>query len=136
VEWQASAIGNGNNMGDQDDLPFDVCKEVQQRILDQLDMVIEEIIKLMLEVEKKATNSREKWNRGGPVEVGKQKQQKQGRGEDGQLQREVWDLGGFQQLSRGAHEQDLMIFPVVEYDAGASFHLIMHQHSVTSTCIQ
>jgi hypothetical protein len=50
--------------------------------------------------------------------VGKKK--KQGKGVDGQLQEKVWDPGGSQQQSRGSHEQELMIFPAVEYDAGAS----------------
>jgi hypothetical protein len=37
--------------------------------------------------------------------------------------RESLGSRGFQQWSRGSHEQKLMIFPAVEYDAGESLHL-------------
>jgi hypothetical protein len=49
----------------------------------------------------------------------KQQQQQRSSGEDGQLQRIVWDPRGFQQ-SLEAHEQELMIFADEKYDAGAS----------------
>jgi hypothetical protein len=47
-------------------------------------------------------------------------QQQRSSGADGQLQRTVWDPGGFQQRCWEAHEQELMIFAAEEYDAGAS----------------
>jgi hypothetical protein len=51
VEWQASAIGEEDSMGDQVDLPFDQHEEMQQSSLhergsqptEQLEEVIEEI---------------------------------------------------------------------------------------------
>jgi hypothetical protein len=55
------------------------------------------------------------------VVVGKYQQQQQSRGASGQLHKEVWDPGGFQQQSRGAHEKEIRIFPTMEYDSGASF---------------
>jgi hypothetical protein len=63
----------------------------------------------------------EKLNRGEPArEAGQQQQQQQSRGADEQLQRTVWDLGGFQHWRRGTHDHEIMIFPAEEYDAGAS----------------
>jgi hypothetical protein len=57
----------------------------------------------------------------------KKKQQQQQlhilRGARGQLQKRVWDPGGFQHWVRGAHEQELMFFLAGEYDARASLHL-------------
>jgi hypothetical protein len=86
--------------------------------VDQLDKEIEDIKRLMLEATQEVVN-REGWNRRVPAgAVGQQSQQ--GRGASGQLQFQVWDPGGSQQHSRGSHEQELMIFPVLEYDAGAS----------------
>jgi hypothetical protein len=59
--------------------------------------VIEEIRELMLKSAKEVV-SRRKLNRGEPARVaGKQQQQQQRRGAGGQLQRRVWDPGGFQQ---------------------------------------
>jgi hypothetical protein len=42
---------------------------------------------------------------------------------DEQLQRMIWDPGGFPQLRWEAHEQELMNFAAEEYDAGASLHI-------------
>jgi hypothetical protein len=53
--------------------------------------------------------SEEKLSRRKPTIAAGKKQQQQSSGADGQLQRTVWDLGGFQQ-SREAHEQELMNF--------------------------
>jgi hypothetical protein len=50
------------------------------------------------------------------------KQQQQEDGADGKLQRLIWDPGGFPTATGEAHEQELMIFAAVEYDAGASLH--------------
>jgi hypothetical protein len=44
-------------------------------------------------------------------------------GADEQLQRMIWDPGGFQHLRWEAHEQELMNFAAEEYDAGASLHV-------------
>jgi hypothetical protein len=54
VEWQVKAIGDENNVGDQDDLPFDVYEEKEKmqqwsklhekrHPMDQLDEEIEQI---------------------------------------------------------------------------------------------
>jgi hypothetical protein len=92
-------------------------KEKSQPV-DQLDKEIEDIKRLMLEEAQEAINI-EGWNIRGLVgATGKQRQQ--GRGASGQLQFQVWDPGGSQQHNRGSHEKELMIFPAVEYDAGAS----------------
>jgi hypothetical protein len=57
-------------------------------------------------------------------EAGKnQQQQHHIKGAGGQLQRRVWDPEGFQKRSRGSHEQEIMIFPTMEYDAEESLHL-------------
>jgi hypothetical protein len=108
---------------------------VQQRRLhkenqpiEQLDRVIEEIRELMLRSAQEAVN-KGKLNRGEPaITTGKKKKKKKNnnnnKGARGQLQGEVWDPGGFQQQNIWrAHEKELMIFPAVEYDAGASLHL-------------
>jgi hypothetical protein len=58
-------------------------------------------------------SSEEKLSRREPtIAAGKQQMQQQQRsdGADGQLQRTVWDPGGFQQQCWEAHEQELMIF--------------------------
>jgi hypothetical protein len=102
---------------DEKEMQQNEMKEKSQPV-DQLDKEIEEIKRLMLEATQGATN-REVWDKRKPAgAAGKKKQQ--GKGEDGQLQEKVWDPGGSQQQSRGSHEQELMIFPAVEYDAGAS----------------
>jgi len=65
-----------------------------------------------------------KLGRGKPrLEEGKKKKQHSWRGARGKLQKIVWDPGGLQHGRRGAHEKELMNFPAVEYDAGASLHL-------------
>lgn len=53
------------------------------------------------------------------------------RGAKRQLQEKVWDPGGFQPRWKD-HEQELMIFPDVEYDAGASLQLSTCQ--LINTC--
>jgi hypothetical protein len=125
-------------MGDQDDLPFDQQKKVQQRRLhkesqpvDKLDRVIEEIRRLMLRSAQEVV-SKEKLDRKEPArETGEmQEQQRNERGAERQLQEKVWDPGGFQQ-SWEAHEQELMIFIAMEYDAGASLHLITCANRLT-----
>jgi hypothetical protein len=66
--------------------------------------VIEEIRKLMVRLATKSL-SKGKLKRGEPgITTGKQHQQHQSKGEDGQLQEKVWDPGGSQQHSRGSHE--------------------------------
>jgi hypothetical protein len=115
VGWQAKATRDGENrMGDRIDLP--ICREeVQPRRLhkenqqlEQLDEEVEEIRKMMLrsaaESVSKGMNRREP-----AIVAGKMQQQRSG-GADGQLQRTVWDPGGFQQQSWEAHEQELMNF--------------------------
>jgi hypothetical protein len=89
--------------------------------LDQLDEVIEGIRRLMLRSAAE-TASEEELSRGEPtIAAGQQMQQQQrSSGADGQLQRTVWDPGGFQQWCWEAHEKELMIFAAEEYDAGAS----------------
>jgi hypothetical protein len=97
--------------------------------LEQLDRVIEEIRKLMLRsaeaVNKEELNRREPAIAAGKKQKRKKKQQQQHswRGARGQLQKRIWDPGGFQHWRRGAHEQELMFFLAGEYDAGASLHL-------------
>jgi hypothetical protein len=71
--------------------------------LEWLDRVIEEIRSLILRSSHE-TISKGKLNRREPARATRQQQQKQqGSGADGQLQKIVWDLGGFQQ-SWEAHE--------------------------------
>jgi hypothetical protein len=79
--------------------------------------------------------SKGKLNRGEPIiAVGKKKknmqkpqqqqqQQHSWREARGEIQGKIWDPGGFQHRRRGSHELELMIFPAVEYDVGASLHL-------------
>jgi hypothetical protein len=85
-----------------------------------LDEIIEEIRRLMIRSTKVVNKG--KLSRGEPAIVAGQqkKQQQRSRGADGQLQRTVWDPSGFQQQSREAHEQELMIFVAEDYDVGAS----------------
>jgi hypothetical protein len=132
IEWPASATKEENNMGDQDDLPID-REEVQQGSLhegsqpvNKLDREIEDIRRLMVRLEVERID-KEKLRRGEPSIVARKKkkqqhQQQQSKGARGQLQGKFLDPGGFQNRDRGAHEQELMIFPTVEYDAGASLH--------------
>jgi hypothetical protein len=105
-------------MGDHDDLPIGKVEVQHRRLhkkrqpLEQLDGVIEEIKKLMLRSAEAVI--RWKLNRGEPaIAIGKKKnvqtqqQQQQQRhswrGAGGQLQKKVWDLGGFKRWRRGAH---------------------------------
>jgi hypothetical protein len=53
----------------------------------------------------------------------KQKQQHSWRGARGQLQKRIWDPGGFQHWRRRTHEREIMFFLAWEYDAGALLHL-------------
>jgi hypothetical protein len=77
------------------------------------------------------TTSEEKLSRRKEATTTTQKQQQQqGDGADEQLQRFVWDPGGFQQLRWEAHEQELMNFAAEEYDAGASLHVSQPTTSV------
>jgi hypothetical protein len=127
--------GSKDNMGDQVDPPTNK-EELQPRRLhkksqplEQLDRVIEEIRKLMLRSAQEAVNKEgdeQKRACHSSREEKKKKteqQQHSWRGARGQLQKRVWDPGGFQHWRRGAHEQELMFFLAVEYDAGASLHL-------------
>jgi hypothetical protein len=116
-------------MGDQIDLPFDLCEEVddqgggeitQSRLIqwvkfkideeeemqqsrvqyrsqpvEQLDRDIEEMRRLMLESTKKIVNKRWRFTIGDPTtSTTRKKQEKQRKGEGGQIQSEVWDPGG------------------------------------------
>jgi hypothetical protein len=91
--------------------------------MEQLDEVIEEIRKLMLDSIEESVNIRKLDEKKISQDVGKmQEQKKRSRGAERQLQEKVWDPGGFQPRWR-AHEQQLIIFSTVEYDAGASLHL-------------
>jgi hypothetical protein len=67
------------------------------------------------------TTSEEKLGRKRTAAAAQRKQQQQ-KGASEKLHRLVWDPGGFQQFREEAHEQELMIFAAVEYDAGASLH--------------
>jgi hypothetical protein len=84
--------------------------------------MIEDIRRLMLRSTE--TASKERLSRRETTTTTKQRkqQQQQSSGAGEQLQRTVWDPGGFQQLGWRAHEQELMNFAVEEYDAGASLH--------------
>jgi hypothetical protein len=89
-------------MGDLVDLP--ICREEAQwsrlqkesQPWEQLDEIIEEIKRLMLRLVAEIA-SEEELHRGEPsIAAGKQMQQQQrSSGVDGQLQRTVWDPGGF-----------------------------------------
>jgi hypothetical protein len=85
--------------------------------VDRLDKEIKEVKRLMLEAAKEAL-VKEIWDKRKPAKQSGQKMQKE-KGADGQLKEKVWDLGGPQKQSRGNHKHELMIFPVMEYDAGA-----------------
>jgi hypothetical protein len=92
-----------------------------------VDEVIEEIRKLMSNSDKEAIN-KEKIDKRKPTRASAkmQEQQQRSKGAERQLQEKFWDPGGFQPRWKD-HEQELMIFVVVEYDAGASLHLNTHQ---------
>jgi hypothetical protein len=108
-------------MGDHIDFPIGMCdeKEMQQRRLkkksqyvNQLDEVIEEIRKLMLESTQQVANNGGRIHRGGHAKASGQQQQQQhhGRGVDGQIHVKVWDPKGSQTHQQGSHEQELVIF--------------------------
>jgi hypothetical protein len=136
--WQVEATEEEDGMGDLVDLP--ICREEVQwsrlqkesQPWEQLDEIIEEIRRLMIRSAEAV--SKGKLSRGEPaIAAGQQMQQQQrSSGADGQLQRTVWDPGGFQQPCWEAHEQELMIFAAEEYDAGASLQVIKHQPTNTS----
>jgi hypothetical protein len=117
VKMQSQLIQQVKLEIDGKEMQQNEMKEKSQPV-DQLDKEIEDIKRLMLEAAQEAVN-REGWNRRGPAGAAGQQRQ-QGRGASGQLQFQVWDPRGSQQHSRGSHEKELMIFPAVEYDAGAS----------------
>jgi hypothetical protein len=129
VEWTLSSTEDkGDGMGDHCDLS--ICRKIlqqrrlheQSQPLEQLDEVIEKIRRLM--IESAETASKEKLGREATVASSKQQAAaQQGDGADEQLQKFVWDPGGFQQLRWEAHEQELMNFAAEEYDAGASLHV-------------
>jgi hypothetical protein len=108
--WQVEATEE-RNMGDHVDLPIEKTEMQRSRLqkksqpLEQLDEEIEEIRRLMSRSATE-TASEEKLSRGEPARAAGQKkqQQQQSRGADGQLQRTVWDPGGFQQPCWEAHE--------------------------------
>jgi hypothetical protein len=137
--WQVEATEEEDGMGDLVDLP--ICREEVQwsrlqkesQPWEQLDEIIEEIRRLM--IRSAEVVSKGKLSRGEPtIAAGQQMQQQQrSDGADGQLQRTVWDPGGFQQPCWEAHEQELMIFSAEEYDAGASLQVIKHQPTNTSS---
>jgi hypothetical protein len=100
--------------------------------------VIEEIRKLMLRSarssQQKGAEQKRACHSSREEEKKKQQQQHSWRGARGQLQKRIWDPGGFQHWRRGAHEQELMFFLAVEYDAGASLHLSKCASTNTQTC--
>jgi hypothetical protein len=113
-----------DGMGDHDDQSHDQnflqLWRLQQKNqpLEKLDEAIKEIMELMLK--SAGTTSKEQLGRRKAAAAAQRKQQQNGA--DAKLQRLVWDPGGFQQATGEAHEQELMIFAAVEYDAGASLH--------------
>jgi hypothetical protein len=99
AEWQLEATDEDEerSMGDHGDLPdcrkFLQLRRLQQQDqpLEQLDQVIEDIRRLM--VESTETTSEERLSRKEVAAVKKQQQQQDG--VDEQLQRMIWDPGGF-----------------------------------------
>jgi hypothetical protein len=114
-------------MGDHSDLPM--CRKFlqlrrlheQSQPLEQLDRVIEDIIRLM--VDPAGTVSKERLSSRKEAAAARKQQQQQIDGADEQLQRMIWDPGGFQHRIWEAHEQELMNSAAEEYDAGASLHI-------------
>jgi hypothetical protein len=120
--WKTNATREENDMGDQDDLPFDVFEEeVQQRRLhkkiqplEHLDRVIEEIKKLMLRsaeaVNKGKMNKREpaiavgkkrRSNNSNNNDIAGEEQEDNSKGEFG-IQEDF--NTGEEELMRGAHD--------------------------------
>jgi hypothetical protein len=111
---QVKLEADEEGMGDHNDLPM--CRKFlqlrrlheQSQPLEQMDAVIGEIRELM--IRSAGTASKEKLSREETTTTTMQKkQQQQGDGADEQLQIFIWDPGGFPQLRREAHEQELMI---------------------------
>ena len=92
-------------MGNHSDLPncrkFLQLRRLQKQAqpLEQLDQVIEDIRRLM--VESAETASEERLSRK-EIVAAAQKQQEQENGVDGKLQRLIWDPGGFPITQRGS----------------------------------
>jgi hypothetical protein len=133
---QRVKLETDEGMGDRDDLPngqkFLQLGRPQKlnQPLEQLDEAIKDIRRLMLRSAQ--TTSEEQLGRRKAAAAQRKQQQQNGAYE--KLQRLVWDPGGFQPFREEAHEQELMIFAAVEYDAGASLHAIpsttlAHTHS-------
>jgi hypothetical protein len=108
---QVKLESDEENMGDHYDLPN--CRKFlqlgrlqkQDQPLEPLDAVMKEISRLMIRSARSASEeglSKKK-------EAAQQQKQQQGDGADEQLQRMIWDPGGFQQLRWEAHEKELMI---------------------------
>jgi hypothetical protein len=116
AKWKVKATRYGENRK-EDQVDLSINEEAVQRSrvhkesqpLEQLDREIEEIRRLMLRSAQEAVNKGRLRKRNPGREARKQQQQPQGSGVDGQLQRIVWDLGGFQQRWE-AHDQELMNF--------------------------
>jgi hypothetical protein len=86
--------------------------------------MIEEIRRLMLGSAE--TTSKERLGRREAAAAATtvvQKQQQQQDGADEQLQRMIWDPGGFQHQRWEDHEQELMNFSSKEFDAGATLYV-------------
>jgi hypothetical protein len=104
ARWQVEPTEEEDSLGDQDDLP--ICREEVQRSRLQkeihpwkkLEEDIEKIRMLMSRLVAK-TASEEELSRGEPAIVAGQqiRQHQRSSGADGQLQRNNWDPGGFQQ---------------------------------------
>jgi hypothetical protein len=102
--WQVEATEEEDGMGDLVDLPLDKDEEVQRSRMqkdsqpwEKLDKVIEGIRRLMLKSALEAVSEEELSRGETTIATGKHmQQQQQSSGADGQLQRTVWDLGGFQ----------------------------------------
>jgi hypothetical protein len=115
-------------MGDHSDLPngqkFLQLRRLQEQDQpwEQLDKVIMEIMQLMLKSAQTASKEKLGRRKEAAAAAAQRKQQQQQNGADGKLQRLIWDPGGFPTATGEAHEQELMIFAAVEYDAGASLH--------------
>jgi hypothetical protein len=138
VEWQVKATRDGeDDLGNQHDFPMNkegmqqASLQKESQSIEQLDEVVEEIRKLMLESVEELVSMRKLGNRK-PARAARmmQEQKQRSRGAERQLQEKVWDPGGFQPRWK-AHEQELMIFIAMEYDAGASLHLSTRQSYFT-----
>jgi hypothetical protein len=96
-----------------------------------LDEAIEEMRKMMLDLVEDMVSTRKMDERETAQEARMMQEWRQQRiGAERQLQEKVWNPRGFQPRWK-SHEQELMIFVVVGYDAGASLHLNMCQLDFT-----